>query len=369
MKICMVEITSFNCVRFRLPLIKKILASQNELTIVSCDSTYKDEIKKIGAKFVLFSGLSSRSINPFHDLKYVHFLDVFFKKNRFDWVMTYTAKPNIYACISAEKNSQKVIATIEGLGDAFTSGTLKWRLLRKILLPLYRKSLRKVNKIYVLNPETKAYFLKHHIGKDKQFEFLNGVGVDTNRFPPSPISNYANVLMVSRLMTKKGILDFCKAAEICSKTRPDLKLHFFLFGKEGDITRQDIAYYVSKSIVSYQGFSEKMSNVYRECGCFVLPSYYGEGLPMSIMEAMSTGRPIITTNWMGCKETVEEGHNGYLVKPKDPHELAEKIMELCSDKQKMDQFGTVSNTLVKQKFSADVITQQICSYLFKEGSK
>jgi glycosyltransferase involved in cell wall biosynthesis len=362
MKICIIDNKSFWFLKFRQPLIKQLLGNGHQVTAVVTDGLFKEEIEKMGISCVVFP-LSNRSLNPFSTVKYYKFLVRFLSSNHFDLVLTFQLKPNIFGCIAAKKAKvKKIVATIEGLGDPFLKKGLKWSLIRKMVIKLYRRALKNVSAICCLNKDSISLLLRNHIGKACQYRLFYGVGVDIEHYGFSKIVNYSTFLMVSRLNKTKGVVEFCSAARLCKGNSEGRQLKFVLVGPYGDIGKAFIDKFIEDGSIEYAGEVKDPRANYRDCGCFVLPSY-GEGLPMSTMEAMSTGRPIITTDVMGCRETVSDGVNGFVVPVADSRTLADTFIFLSKDKLLMDRMGEESRRVCCERFSSTVTTHQFVLYL------
>ena len=164
------------------------------------------------------------------------------------------------------------------------------------------------------------------------------------------------------MLKSKGVLEFCEAASWVNNHRPDLNLVFELFGEEKELSASDLREFVEDGDIIYHGFCNAIADVYKNAGMVVLPSY-GEGMPMSLMEAMSVGRPIIATDIPGCREVVKDGWNGFLVPPRNSVLLAEAIIKLAESKETMTLFGEHSRILVEERFSSNVINEKFLALL------
>ena len=213
-----------------------------------------------------------------------------------------------------------------------------------------------------MNKDNERLFLERRICKENQATIIDGVGVDSNKFSFAKISRFNHVVMVARLLKSKGVLEFCEAASWVKNHRPDLNLVFELFGEEKELSASDLREFVEDGDIIYHGFCNAIADVYKNAGMVVLPSY-GEGMPMSLMEAMSVGRPIIATDIPGCREVVKDGWNGFLVPPRNSVLLAEAIIKLAESKETMTLFGEHSRILVEERFSSNVINEKFLALL------
>ena len=167
--------------------------------------------------------------------------------------------------------------------------------------------------------------------------------------------------MISRLLDVKGVEEFCKAAEIVKSKFPNIT--FTLLGEiensYRDVKIENIKKYQENNIINYEGYKEDVLPYLKNCMVFVLPSYLKEGIPRSVLEAMAIGRPIITTNVSGCKETVKEGINGYLVEPKNYIDLANKMEFMIENKDLLENMGKHSFEYVKERFDVNLINKKM----------
>lgn len=359
MKIVFVENSTFTALKFRLPFLKALVEAGHVVTIISGDRHYLSEVEAIGVSVVSTGQLNNRSVSVLRDLKYAEFLKRQIAAIRPDIVFTYQLKPNIYGCIVAKMlGVKKIVATIEGIGDPFIKSGIKWASIRFFVVNLLKIAFRNISRIVFLNKDNEKLFLEKKICKTKQAVIIDGVGVDTDKFAFSSLSNFHCIVMVSRLLKSKGVLEYCEAASIVKKARPDLNLIFQLYGEEKEIRASDLNGYIASGSIQYKGFCDDIGDVYKKSSIVVLPSY-AEGMPMSLMEAMSVGRPIIATDVPGCREVVRDGWNGYLVPRGNSTLLAESIIKLASSTKDMITFGQNSRQMVEEKFSVKVINDKL----------
>ena len=356
MKIALIVSKSYTVLTFRKKLIMALKNNDYEVIVIAQDNDKEKEIKDLGVKFYYFTQ-NNRSVNPFSSIKYMNYIKRILKKEKTDIVFTFQAKPNTFGAIAAKKAKvSKIYSMVEGAGDVFNYNTLKWKLIRFISCRLYKTAFKKIKKVFFLNNDDLSEFKKRKLIEDKQGIVINGIGVDLDKFKYEPILNYDSVIMVSRLVKTKGIYDYINVAKKVKSIYPNLK--FEIVGPEGDISVEDISEHIKSDTICYLGMVDDVRDYLRKSFCFVLPSYR-EGLPMSIMEAEAVGRPIITTNCVGCKETVKDGYNGYLVNLHDVDEMANKIIWLYESKEECNRIGMNSRKLAEELFDSNVINDKI----------
>tara|TARA_Y100000588_G_scaffold47408_1_gene44715 strand:- start:5071 stop:6120 length:1050 start_codon:yes stop_codon:yes gene_type:complete len=251
------------------------------------------------------------------------------RREKGDIVLTYTIKPNIFGSIAARLCSIPVINNISGLGAVFIDRS--W--VTGLVVGLYQLSLAGSKKIFFQNRDDQQYFVKAGLVKEQQTECLPGSGVDLSRFSYSPITRSSKnfrFLLVARLLWDKGVREFVSVArEFSQKYR---NIDFCLLGQVDtsnptSISIEQVEMWSSEGIIKYLGEVEDVRPYLQEADCVVLPSYR-EGTPRSLLEAAAIGRPIVTTNAVGCRETVIDGRSGLLCRVRDVKDLAEKMSQI-----------------------------------------
>lgn len=264
--------------------------------------------------------IDRRGTNPIKDLcllfKYMKIL----KNVKPDLVLTYTIKPNIFGGIASRLYKVPYISNITGLG----TGLEKKVFCKKLLIFMYRISLNNCNCTFFQNKENLDFMLDRKI-IHKNYRLIPGSGVNIQYFTYQEYqySDKLNFLFVSRIMKEKGIDQYINAAKVLRKKYPNTEFHIVGFCEENYL---NILNELSISgIIIYHGMQEDVRPFYKMAHCIVHPTYYPEGMSNVLLESASTGRPIITTNRSGCKEIVNDGVNGYLVKERDFDDIIDKI--------------------------------------------
>ena len=247
-----------------------------------------------------------------------------------------------------------VVNAISGLGVVFSDNK---NILATILLKLVRISYYKNPPHSIFqNHDDRDLFLEHKIINNRNYSIINGSGVDLKEFSymPEKISGVLNIVFTARMIKGKGVLDVIQAAEIL-RHKYLKKIKFILCGKVDEnpnaIDEKYLNEVCDNDYIVYKGHTKEIKNVLGLSNLVILPSYYREGIPKSLIEATAIGRPIITTNSIGCKETVIDGFNGFLVPPKSPNEIAEKIKILINDHHLRKIMGKNSRIIAERKFS------------------
>lgn len=360
MKIGFVDNSLWGQLNFRGDIIRKIKENGHEVVIISPNDLKYEML--IDLQYYDLK-IDRKSKNILKDIVFLYKLNKIYKKEKFDIVFHYTIKPNIYGSIAAKINKQKSINIIPGLGYSFGKNNF----LEKVIKRLYKFSLRYSKEVWFLNTEDKEYFLKNNLLNDRvKIKVLPGEGINLEKFKPVKLKKENTgefiFLMVTRLLWEKGFEEYVKAAEILLKKYKNIKFNVLGIIDKGNpkaVPEEEVNYYHSKNIINYLGETNKVEEIIDMCDCLVLPSFYREGIPRTLMEGAAMEKPLITTNNIGCKEVVENNRNGYICEIKNAHDLAEKMekMILLSEKERQN-FGKYSRKKMEKEFSNEIILKE-----------
>ena len=213
------------------------------------------------------------------------------------------------------------------------------------------------------NDDDWGLYVKHGIIKHEQGRFIKGSGVDLNQFcyTPEPEAGKIKVMLTARMIVEKGIFLLTEAAERLRSKYED-KVEFLLVGglddHPGAITKEQLEAVCDGSYIQWLGYRTDILDLLKQCHIMAFPSYYMEGLPKSLIEADAIGRPIITSNSVGCKETLVDGYNGFLIQPKDVDALTAKLDLLLSDKELRIKMGKNARKYAEDYFSIEVVKER-----------
>lgn len=324
MKILLLANASGGLYRFRKELIYELL-KEHTVYAGAPMTLLKDELEKMGVRLINIP-LERRGMNPIHDLELLKKYAKEIKRIQPDFVITYTIKPNIYGGIVCRKNKIPYAVNITGLGTAFQ----KKGLVKTIVTLLYRIALRKAKVVFFENSENEAIFIKNHIIKKNQACLLNGAGVNLDRYEYLPYpedSDIFNFLFIGRIMKEKGIDELFNAM----KTLVEDGHHCMLsvVGRCEENYAPLMKRYEEEGWLKYYGYQDDVIPFIRESHCFVLPSWH-EGMANTNLECAASGRPIITSNVPGCKESVIESISGLLCAPRNSQSLYEAMKKMVS---------------------------------------
>lgn len=354
---------------FRGPLVKRLTGLGHAVLCLAPDLTPQiiRDLAKLGAETRSYA-LDRAGLNPAADLKSLKALTQIFREWRPDVVMGYTPKPAIYASIAARlARARRIVPMVTGLGYGFLEGGgVKRAIARTGMRRLYRIALSGSHGVILHNRDDHAVLEKAGaLPQRLPVHIVSGSGVDLahyDRLPMPPAGTPLTFLMVSRLLRGKGVAEFCEAAKILK--RSGAKARFILAGPEDPspdgFKAADLAAYDGD--VDYRGPVADPRPLYGECHVYVLPSH-GEGMPRTVLEAMAAGRPVITTDARGCRETVDERVNGCLVPVGDAKALAAAMQSFMDHAELIPSMGEASRRKVERRFDVNIVNDDMVAIL------
>ena len=298
--------------------------------------------------------LDRQGMNPWSDLLAFLQLLRMLRELRPDTVLSYSMKSCIYGSLAARLcRVPETYSVITGLGYLFSGENGRTSIAQVAGRMLMRLSLSGNRKVFFQNPDDRDHFMKLGILKNSdKAVIVNGSGIDTDYFSKAPIPNGPlTFLMVARVQIHKGVREYVEAARILKNRYPSAR--FQLLGPFDDhpsaVSRGEIREWQKEGVVEILGGTSDVHPYYAGCHVFVLPSYR-EGTPRSTLEAMSTGRPVVTTDVPGCRETVEDGRNGFLVEVKNPVDLAAGMEKFIRSPSLVPWMGERSRKIAEEKY-------------------
>jgi glycosyltransferase involved in cell wall biosynthesis len=346
-------------------MIRDWVSRGHEVYTCAPETGFEGEIEDLGASFSPVR-LARTGLNPLEDFLYGLDLIAFFRKVKPEMVFCYTIKPVIYGSLAASFSTvPKIFSMITGAGFAFEEG--RNRLLKSLLLNLYRAALSRNTCVIFQNPDDQGDFFEHGLIGEKTATYLvNGSGINLGKFNFSePKSDPIRFILIARLIPEKGVFEFVKAAREIKRNHKNVV--FSLLGpleeRRGAITKEDVSAWEKEGTIEYLGKTNDVRPFLKNASVFVLPSYYREGVPRSILEALSIGRPVITTTRPGCKETVIPGCNGFLVKEKNIDELIKSMLYFLDNPAEIRRMGIESRILAEKRFDVNIVNREISSIM------
>ncbi|MCP4914403.1 MAG: glycosyltransferase family 4 protein [Oligoflexia bacterium] len=285
-----------------------------------------------------------------------------------DIVFNYTVKPFLLGSFASQSlRISKIYSMLPGLGFLFSGDDLKKRILRYIVCIAYKIAFRFNQMIFVLNKDDRQELLSKGLLPSEKLVNLSGEGVNLDEFQTEASANHQGLsfLFAGRLIREKGVNDFVEAAKILKKKYDDVefKVAGNIDKNPGSLTLSELEELNSNGVINYIGFTNNIKKEFENTSVFVLPSFYREGLPRSIMESLAMGVPVITTDNHGCRESIVEGSSGYLVPVKSPAKLAESMEKFILNPDQVKKMGVNARSLAESRYDIRKINNQIISYL------
>ncbi len=348
---------------FRLELAERLLNDGHEVWISSPYGERIDDLKKLGCHYVE-ANISRHGMNPISELKLLNYYKKIIRDIKPDMVFAYTIKPNIYGAMACKSLNVPCVANITGLGTAVENGGFA----QKLTVILYKMAFPKIQKVFFQNEENRQFFIDKKIAVEKH-GMLPGSGVNLNRFSPLeyPSEEKIEFAFIARIMKEKGIDNYLEAARYIRKKYPNTVFHVCGFCEaEYDGKLQE---FVDDGSVIYHGLVRNVREIHKKVHCVIHPTYYPEGLSNVLLEACAGCRPIITTNRSGCREVIDDGVNGFIVKQNDTEDLIkqiEKFIALPYDKKK--EYGFAGRAKVEKEFDRQIVVEAYVGELEKVNS-
>lgn len=365
-KIILVANSTWNIYNFRLNIIRKLISQGHQLVVIAPVDEYLEYKENFpDVKHVPLKTMARDSTNPIKDILLLIELYRKYKWLQPDLILHYTNKPNIYGGLAARFLKIPSVAFVTGLGYSFIhKGFLNF-----IVKKLYRVSSKSHKKVIFENKDDLKLFIDEKIISEEKAVSIKGCGVDTSYYVPYPngkVKNNITFTFVGRLLYDKGIMEFINAAKITKAKYPNTKFEIigeFDADNPSNIDKEFLVNWVDSGIIDYKGFVRDIRPLLEYSDCVVLPSYR-EGMPRTVLEGMSMGKAIITSNVPGCRETVVENINGYIVPAKDSKSLAdafEKLITLPYEERKS--MGAAGRKMAEEQFDDKLIAENISTIL------
>ena len=337
---------------FRLELVERLLADGHQVVISSPYGERIEDLKALGCEYRPID-ISRHGMNPLQELKLLGEYVRLMGEVRPDIVLTYTIKPNIYGGMAAALRGIPYVANITGLGTAVERGGL----VQKITVALYKIAFARVRRVFFQNEENRQFFADRRIAV-KKHGMLPGSGVNLQRFVPLeyPAGEKTEFVFISRIMKEKGADQYLGAAEAIRKKYPDTVFHVCGFCE--DDYEEKLKDLQERDVIVYHGMVRDVKAVLARTHCTIHPTFYPEGISNVLLESCACGRPIITTDRSGCREVIDDGINGFVVKQRDTRDLIEKIekfLELSREQRKA--MGLAGREKVEREFDRQIVVE------------
>ncbi|EKG59736.1 glycosyltransferase family 4 protein [Vibrio cholerae] len=367
MKLIMVANTAWSVFNFRHSLIKELLRCGVQLYVIAPEDKFSAKLTEMGCQ-VLDLPMQAKGVNPIADLGLMLRLLRHYREIKPDFIIHYTIKPNIYGSLAAKLAGIPSLAITTGLGYTFVNQNVVSQVARQ----LYKFAFCYPQEVWFLNEDDRRAFLEHHLIEPDKAVLLHGEGVNLNHFVPTdkpqPDGN-VRFLLIARMLRDKGVCEFVEAARQIRQHYPNA-----IFQLLGDcsvpnpsvIRREEIALWEKEGVVEYLGTTDDVRPIIAQADCLVLPSYYREGIPRTLMEGAAMAKPIITTDNVGCRDVVLDSQTGYLCEVKNAKSLAQRCEQFLtlsdSEKQAM---GKAGRSFMEAKFDEKWVIKQYFATLKK----
>ncbi|MEA1916213.1 MAG: glycosyltransferase family 4 protein [Campylobacterota bacterium] len=370
MKIAFLSHLDLNLYLFRLPIMVELVKKGYEVYAICPRGDKFDEFKKHGVKALEYK-IERQSLNPFKELKTIRNIYKVVKPLQLDILHNFTIKPNIYGSVVGHLAKIKVVInSVTGMGSFFIQQSAKAKAVRAVIEKLYKEANKKASHVIFQNGDDMQFFIDKNLVKSSQAVLIKSSGIDSEKFNMESINKDALhvvkkelnikdelvVLMVARAIWDKGVKEYYEACEALCKNYPNVK---FLYVGDTDNGNMSCANeeFLNSSNVVWLGHRDDIAELTAISDIYVLPSYR-EGVPRTLLEAASMSKPIVTTNAIGCKEVVDDGVNGFLVKVKDSKSLEEAIEKLINSEELRESMGKSGRIKVLQEFDVKIVVKK-----------
>ena len=354
-------------INFRGDLLKCLKERGSAIIAMAAPSSEVESrlVEEFGVRFESFPVVRT-GLNPLKDLVTLFALRSAFKKHKPDSVLAYTIKPVIYGGLAAFGIANlKFVALITGLGFSFAGTGIVRAVLRQFVSGLYRVALTRCERVIFQNPDDRDAFVDRKIVRFEKTMLVGGSGVNLSRFAPQPLPvGPPTFLLIARLLRAKGIFEYVEAARQIRAEFPEAR--FKLVGpldpSPDGIDFSTVLRWQKEGAIEYAGEASDVREHLAGCHVYVLPSYH-EGMPRTVLEAMATGRPILTTDTSGCRETVIQGENGFIVRVGSVEDLVARLRWFLLNRSKWTLMSARSREIATAKFDVNRVNDAIANEL------
>ena len=356
--------------KFRKELISELLhpgsyledrtAEPCEVFISLPNGDFVQELVDMGCVFIN-TPLERHGTNPIAELKLISRYKQIIREVCPDIVLSYTIKPNIYGGIVCKALKISCIMNITGLGTAVENGGV----LQKITLLLYRFALLGAKKVFFQNSENELFFAEYRLAEGKR-DMLPGSGVNVAHYSvlDYPPEDTVEFVFISRIMKEKGVDQYLEAAKKIRKKYPQTRFH--ICGACEPEYDGELQKLVDDNTVIYHGLVKDIAAIHKVTHCTVHPTYYPEGMSNVLLEACASGRPIVTTDRAGCREIIDDGVNGFVVKQKDSDDLIDKLERFINlPYEQKKAMGLAGRKKVEKEFNREIVVRKYLDELDK----
>jgi glycosyltransferase involved in cell wall biosynthesis len=364
MKIIILSPEMATLLNFRLDMMRQMVEKGHEVIAVAPEGERIEELEAEGIKYKQLK-FSNTRLSILKDIRLFKQYLKLLKDEQPDSIFAYAAKPVIYGSLAAKtKGIKHYYAMVSGSGAVFVGNEEgKGIALRAVVKYLYKIALKYCTKVIFQNNEDLNDFVTMKLVQSQQCVRVNGSGVNMSKFQPKNIpTKPITFVFIGRLLKTKGLIEFLEAAKRIKRRNSEVRFQIvgnFHLTNPHSISKEQFYEYVDQGIVEYIGSVNDVRPYLKQATVMTLPSYYGEGVPKILLEALAMGRPVITTDHRGCRETVDNGVNGWCIPVKNIDALEEKMMWMVKNPSKLQAMGDKSLKLCKEKFDVKLVNEEI----------
>ncbi len=362
MKIMVLSSFTTSLFWFRVDMMKSFREAGCEVVAVGdgAETEWAERFAEMGIRYKQIP-VQRNGTNPLQDLKTLRVLYQLIKAEKPDKIFAYQAKTVIYGGIAARMlGIREVYPLIAGVGSVFLGNGFKRKLIRTILVEEYKAGMKHAPKVFFQNRDDLAEFTARGILPEEKAVMLHGSGVNIEKFTPTPLPEVPGFLCISRLIRDKGVCEYLEAARVIRQRHPEVRC--VLVGpfdtNPSAIRPEELQPYLDDGSVVYVGEQKNVYPYLCDCTAYVLPSYH-EGTPKTVLEAMASGRAIITTDAPGCRETVTDGVNGYLVPVRDVTAIVDAMEKIIADPEKTSAMAVAARQIAEDKYDVHKVNRVI----------
>ena len=349
---------------FRLDCMKYLQARGHEIFVLAPEpaAEWSEAFGQFGIAYIQVK-LSKNTTNPLSDVAAYFDIRKKLRAEKLDCVFCDHAKMIVYGLLAAKHvGVARRFVIMGGVGSVLRDPpeNLKRKLIYHILRIEYRTALPLAEKIFFQNEDDLKLFLDLGMARREQAVMIPGSGVNLEQYPCTPLPENRDFLFVGRLIRDKGLMEYLAAGRRVRKQYPDAKLHVvgYFDPNQTMLSMADLQPYIDDGTAVFHGKQDNVVPFLNDCFAFVLPSYH-EGTPRSVLEALSVGRPIVTTDAPGCRETVQDGVNGFLAPVRDVDVLARSMQHLCAERDTALRMAKASRKLAEERFDVQIVCKII----------
>lgn len=360
MSVVMTANSAWNIWNFRRPIVSALISSGYTVTILAPPDEYVKNLESMGCRFMPLV-LNAKSLNPLRELALCICIWKCLKEIKPRVVLSYTIKNNIFGALAARLLGIPILPNVSGLGTAFLSGGI----LRIVAKTLYKVAFTNNTVVFFQNNEDRKLFIDLKLVNPIHARILPGSGIDLEQFAYCPLPSDGgsiNFLMVARLLRDKGVFEYVEAAKYIRQHNPNVR--FQLLGpadslNRNSISRQVVERWASEGVIDYLGAQQDVRPFISNVHCVVLPTFYPEGTPRSLLEAAAMGRPVITTDTAGCRTVVNEAVSGFLCEPRNVGSLVSALKQfLTLDDVERRKMGKQGRQRMENIFDQRIVVEQ-----------